>query len=319
MGLHQNIHLKSPGGWINDPNGFIYYKGKYHLFYQYFPYDARWGRMHWGHAVSDDLVHWEHLGVALYPSKYHDADGCFSGSAVEHEGKLYLFYTGVRYEQQDPENINVSFDQKLIASQMMAVSEDGIHFDNIKDKKTVIPPIEDPGIGDRGDTRDPKVWRGKDAWYMILGSTRGLKEGRFLFYKSQDLEHWEYVSKVQGDASLGTMWECPDYYEAGGEQALVFSPIDISSFQGHGENHTICMPVSFNEESCAMTLPEKYQFFDYGMDLYRSPKYHRRPGTPGGGRMAEDARAGGRGMDRHVLYAQSCRSVWRTFLFQTPS
>ena len=82
MAVRQNIHLKCPGGWINDPNGFIYYKGKYHLFYQYFPYAPQWGRMHWGHAVSDDLAHWEHVGVALYPSKYNDADGCFSGSAV---------------------------------------------------------------------------------------------------------------------------------------------------------------------------------------------------------------------------------------------
>lgn len=63
------IHLKSPSNWINDPNGFIYYKGKYHLFYQHFPYAPVWGRMHWGHAVSDNLVTWEHKGIALYPTK----------------------------------------------------------------------------------------------------------------------------------------------------------------------------------------------------------------------------------------------------------
>ncbi|HIQ99506.1 MAG TPA: glycoside hydrolase family 32 protein [Candidatus Scybalocola faecavium] len=268
MAVRQNIHLKCPGGWINDPNGFIYYKGKYHLFYQYFPYAPQWGRMHWGHAVSDDLAHWEHVGVALYPSKYNDADGCFSGSAVEHNGKLYLYYTGIRYDKQDPENTNLGLEQKLTASQMMIVSEDGIHFDNVKDKRTIIEPIKDKQIGDLRDTRDPKVWRGKDAWYMILGSTWELKAGRFLFYTSTDLEHWEFVNMVQGDDALGIMWECPDYYEVNGEQAIVFSPIDIACFNGKGENHAICMPVTFDEAKCEITLSKDYQFFDYGMDLY---------------------------------------------------
>lgn len=73
-----SIHLKAPKGWINDPNGFIYYKGKYHLFYQHFPYAPKWGRMHWGHAVSDDMTDWEHLDIALFPTKNDDSDGCFS-------------------------------------------------------------------------------------------------------------------------------------------------------------------------------------------------------------------------------------------------
>ena len=98
------IHLKAPGNWINDPNGFIYYKGMYHLFYQYFPYAPQWGTMHWGHAVSKDLTNWEHCGIALFPTKYEDQNGCFSGSAVEKNGKLYLYYTGVHYDKINPEN-----------------------------------------------------------------------------------------------------------------------------------------------------------------------------------------------------------------------
>ena len=62
------VHVKAPGNWINDPNGFIYYKGKYHLFFQHFPYAPEWGTMHWGHTVSEDLVHWEYQGIALFPT-----------------------------------------------------------------------------------------------------------------------------------------------------------------------------------------------------------------------------------------------------------
>ena len=87
------LHLKSPVNWINDPNGFIYYKGKYHLFYQHFPYAPIWGTMHWGHAVSEDLVHWEHKKIALFPTKSYDRNGVFSGSAIEKDEKLYFYYS----------------------------------------------------------------------------------------------------------------------------------------------------------------------------------------------------------------------------------
>ena len=76
------IHLTAPKNWINDPNGFIYYNGEYHLFYQYFPYDCKWGTMHWGHATSKDLIMWKHYPIALYPTKEYDQNGCFSGTAI---------------------------------------------------------------------------------------------------------------------------------------------------------------------------------------------------------------------------------------------
>ena len=101
--MTHTIHLKAPSNWINDPNGFIYYRGLYHVFYQQFPYEPKWGRMHRGHAVSKDLVHWEHQKIALFPSKYDDRSGCYSGSAVEYQGKLYLYYTGMNYLEENPE------------------------------------------------------------------------------------------------------------------------------------------------------------------------------------------------------------------------
>lgn len=260
------IHLKSPKNWINDPNGFIYYKGQYHLFYQHFPYGLQWGRMHWGHAASDDLVNWKHLDIALYPSKNDDRSGCFSGSAVECSDKLYLFYTGVNYTVENPENINCMIGDGFISSQLMITSDDGFTFDNLADKETVIPPITDKTIGSEVNTRDPKVWRGKDAWYMILGSMADDK-GRFLLYKSTDLENWEYVNFCE-KSDFGWMWECPDYFEADNTGAVIFSPIGILDDGLMYDSASICCLAEFDEESCTMKLADEYQMFDYGIDLY---------------------------------------------------
>ena len=262
----QKIHFKAPYCWINDPNGFIWYKGWYHLFYQCFPYSAHWGRMHWGHAVSKDLVNWEEKGIALFPSKTDDRSGCFSGSAIEYKDKMYIYYTGVNYTEEDPENINCCINDTFTAAQLMITSEDGIKFDNITDKKTVIPPIEDKKIGDKNHTRDPKVWRGKDAWYMVLGSTVD-KNGRLLFYKSSDLKTWQYLNYCEKDG-FGWMWECPDFFEIDGKGVTIFSPMGFFNDRNGYDSVAVCMLSSFDENTGKMELSENYQLFDYGIDLY---------------------------------------------------
>lgn len=262
----QKIHFKAPNCWINDPNGFIWYKGWYHLFYQCFPYSAHWGRMHWGHAVSKDLVNWEEKGIALFPSKTDDRSGCFSGSAIEYKDKMYIYYTGVNYTEEDPENINCCINDTFTAAQLMITSEDGMKFDNITDKKTVIPPIEDKKIGDKNHTRDPKVWRGKDAWYMVLGSTVD-KNGRLLFYKSPDLKTWQYLNYCEKDG-FGWMWECPDFFEIDGKGVTIFSPMGFFNDGNGYDSVAVCMLSSFDENTGKMELSENYQLFDYGIDLY---------------------------------------------------
>lgn len=258
------IHLKSPRGWINDPNGFIYYKGMYHLFYQHFPYAPVWGRMHWGHAVSPDLLNWQHLNTALFPSKTDDCDGCFSGSAIEYNNKMHIFYTGVRYELANPENTNCYLDDKFISSQLYISSEDGYTFDNFSKKRTIIPPVENPEMGCRINTRDPKVWQGKDgSFYMVIGTSVSSKPvGRLLFYKSADLKNWEYINYAEREG-LGWMWECPDYFRVDDSDVLIFSPMGLEN-----GNQSICSLVKFEEESCRMEIPGEYQFLDYGLDLY---------------------------------------------------
>ena len=264
----QRLHLKAPDNWVNDPNGFIYYKGYYHLFYQYFPYGPRWGTMHWGHAVSRDLVSWEHRDLALYPTMREDRNGCFSGSAVEKDGKLYLIYTGVRYEVVNPEDPHTCLDDQFESAQLMISSEDGFHFDNENGKKVIIPPITDPAIGDRTHTRDPKVWKSGDHWYLVLGSTVGEKYGEVLFYRSDDLHTWTYVDKAFKGPEYGWMWECPDYFETKGGKVLILSAMGFLKNGEKEKNQSICFHVEFDQSSCRIEIPDTYQFLDCGLDLY---------------------------------------------------
>lgn len=224
--------------------------------------------MHWGHAVSEDLLTWEHKGIALFPSKYADRNGCFSGSAVEADGRMNLFYTGVHFHETNPEDIHVCLNDQFESAQLMISSEDGFRFDNAGEKRVIIPPLENPAIGDRTHTRDPKVWRGKDAWYMVLGSMSKERKGKLLIYRSENLRDWEYKNSVTKEEGFGWMWECPDYFEVDNEKVLIFSPMGILKEKGAYENQAICTLVDFDEDSCEMTIPDTYCFLDYGQDLY---------------------------------------------------
>ncbi|MCF0259183.1 MAG: glycoside hydrolase family 32 protein, partial [Erysipelotrichaceae bacterium] len=135
------MHFHTPANWINDPNGFIFFNGRYHLFSQYFPYGRQWGTMHWWHAVSDDLVNWQHLGIALFPSCLADQNGAFSGSAIEKDGSMHIFYTGVQYQDVQPNNIHKSGEKGFLSAQISISSPDGMEFDNFGGKKVVISVI----------------------------------------------------------------------------------------------------------------------------------------------------------------------------------
>ena len=263
--LHDFLHLKAPGHWINDPNGFIFYRGQYHLFYQHFPYEPRWGTMHWGHAVSDDLVHWEHRGIALFPSKGYDCNGIFSGSAVEVEGQMYLYYTAIRYLEENPEDIHRALDDRFEASQALVISPDGLRFDNLKAKRQVLPVLSQPG--DPKNTRDPKVWRAADGSFrMVLGSThQGV--GRLLFYRSEDGLHWTYLNRYT-DPALGTTLECPDLFPLGDGWLLLGCPMGITADGLHYPDQSTFAPADFDEASGALTLTRAPEFLDWGLDLY---------------------------------------------------
>lgn len=260
------LHLKAPDDtWLNDPNGFIYYRGKYHLFYQHFPYAPVWGTMHWGHAVSDDLVHWEHLKTAIFPTKAYDMNGIFSGSAVIKDGAMHLYYTAVRYLEIDEDNIHIAKNDNYETSQALMVSEDGFHFDNWHGKTMVIPP------GGAKDSyraaRDPKVWQYQDEWYMVLGSSTSAGTGCILFYKSRDGLDWQPVNRYE-KAGYGRIIECPDIFQTNGQYVLTASLMYMMDDGLIYDHHAICTLADFQEGSCQMHLPDEYQMMDHGLDFY---------------------------------------------------
>ncbi|MFC0562335.1 glycoside hydrolase family 32 protein [Halalkalibacter alkalisediminis] len=210
-----NYHFMAPTGWINDPNGFSQYNGEYQLFYQYYPYDSKWGPMHWGHSKSKDLVYWEHLPVALAPSESYDSGegvpgyGCFSGSAVVDGEELVLIYTG-HVDSNEPMQV-----------QCIATSKDGVAFEKYTQNPVVANFPED---GSK-DFRDPKVWKHEDKWYMIVGTKKDGK-GKAVLYVSDDLRLWKYKGvAAESDGTQGDMWECPDLFPLNDTHVLIVSPM----------------------------------------------------------------------------------------------
>lgn len=204
-------HIAARAGWINDPNGLICINGQYHAFFQHYPFDAIWGPMHWGHVVSDDMVHWQHLPVALAPSEDYDIDGCFSGSAVDDNGVLSLIYTGHVWLKEAGD------DSAIRQVQCLATSKDGINFEK---HGIILTPPE--GIM---HFRDPKVWRQDNQWFMVVGARTQQNVGQVLLYHSPDLRHWHFdqiLAEVQ-DPNV-YMMECPDFFPLGDKYVLMFSP-----------------------------------------------------------------------------------------------
>lgn len=205
-------HLMPPVGLLNDPNGFIQMNGVYHLYYQWMPFKTGHGAKFWGHYSSKDLVNWNHEDVALTPSEWYEKNGCYSGSAIEHDGKIYAFYTGnVKDEQNNRETY-----------QCLAISEDGINFDK-KGPLVYLPE------GFTSHFRDPKVWKQNDTYFMVVGAQTNDLKGAVALLKSKDLFKWNYVGIVAGGGKgklgeFGYMFECPDLFHLDGKDILVFSP-----------------------------------------------------------------------------------------------
>ena len=215
-------HMMAPRGWMNDPNGFVFFQGQYHLFYQHYPDAPRWGLMHWGHCVSDDLVCWRHLPIALAPDCVYDGNGCFSGSSIVHNAKLYVFYTGNAADGRQ--------------TQCMAVSADGVHFQKHPGNPVIAAP---PDHIKPRQFRDPCVFRRHGRFYMIVGAEGKNHHGQALVYTSDNLLDWVYRQSITaGEKTMGYMWECPTIFFWEDQAVLLLSPqgmTDHPAFDNSGD------------------------------------------------------------------------------------
>ncbi len=263
-------HFIASRNWMNDPNGPIFWKGKYHLFYQWAPDSAAGGPPNWGHAISSDMVHWRHLPIALTPTPgAADRDGCWTGSAVVRDGVPTAIYTGVIHQPEER-----GTDREWRQAQMLATAEDEglLHWKKVAEPVVAAPPTGMMATG----FRDPCPWRESDGWYLVVGSGERDKGGCVLLYRSQDLRNWEYLhplvhGQATGNASpdsvdRGDMWECPDFFEVNGQHCLLYS----------SENKVSWSTGEYDRKEHRFTI-KRQGVIDHGGNAYYAPKSFSAP------------------------------------------
>ena len=198
-------HYRPEKGWVNDPNGLVCFGGYYHVFYQHCPdFEIPWQQpMHWGHARTKDFVSWEELPIALFPDMDYDENGCWSGTAIEKDGRLYLLYASVR----SPEKIQTV---------SVAYSDDGIHFQKYEKNPVIETYPEDGGP----DFRDPAVCCVDGKYYCVMATGHKVSRmGWLLLYESCDLLSWKY-SGIMSEWDECMYTECPSFMAAGDKYLL---------------------------------------------------------------------------------------------------
>ena len=255
-----SYHFAPEYGWMNDPNGMVYKDGEYHLFYQYNPYGSMWGNMHWGHAVSKDLVSWEHLPVAIAPD---DLGAIFSGSCVVDKnntagfgkGAIVAFYTSAAASQ----------------TQSMAYSLDnGRSF-----KKYSGNPVLTSNVR---DFRDPKVFwhEPTQKWIMILAVGQEMQ-----IYSSANLKEWTYESSFgEGQGAHGGVWECPDLIQLpvkGTDQQKWVLICNLNPGGIFGGSATQYFVGEFDGHRFVNESPSKTKWMDWGKDHYATVTWSNAP------------------------------------------
>ena len=257
-----SFHLCAPIGWINDPNGFSTFNGEYHLFYQYHPYNTTWGPMHWGHSKSNDFIKWEQLPVALAPDEEYDIWGCFSGSAIEDDGKHIVMYTGVVDKSEE-------VGERYIRQTQCIAIGDGINYQKLECNPVITHEMLPEGSS-LEDFRDPKIWKEGEEFYSVIASRSADGSGQILMFKSKDLRKWDFVTIVdKSENQIGAMWECPDFFKLDGKNILIISPQEVKATKSgfHNGNNTAYLLEEFNNETNKFER-KKYGVIDFGLDFY---------------------------------------------------
>lgn len=257
----QQFHIEADSGYLNDPNGFAYFDGKYHLFYQWSPLryttENVWYQG-WYHLVSDDLINWQELGPGIEPDTVYETHGAYSGSGLALHDELLLFYTGNTRQ----------LSGERIPYQMIAVMNSEGQL--IKRKN---PEIVGPLEGYTDHFRDPKIWQSETGLYRaIIGSQREDLTGTALVFVSMDTYDWQFQGEIDtGQRGLGYMWECPDYFQLGNHGVLIISPQGLAPESTRYQNiyqtgYFIGEPLEDDSLSLGKNLA--FQELDQGFDFY---------------------------------------------------
>ena len=253
----QKFHIMPPVGWLNDPNGLCYFKGEYHVFFQYCPFDANGGLKVWGHYTSKNLTEWEYKGVSFVPDCPYDCHGVYSGSAYVENDKMHIFYTGnVKYDG-DFDYINNGRGAYTIKSE----SVDGINFSY----KKCLMSLDDMPKDYTCHIRDPKVYKENDEYLMVIGGRKKENRGAVLLYSSNDLENWTLKKEIMSDKPFGYMWECPDVLNFGDKKFLSMSPQGLKREEYRFQN-VYQSGYALIENDIINT--ENFKEWDYGFDFY---------------------------------------------------
>ena len=246
--------MPTHGGWLNDPNGLCQYEGRYHIFYQYCKEVDGNGDKCWSHYTTKDFIHYEDKGVALYSDTEFDKNGAYSGSCLVENG-MHFFYTG---NVKLPGNHDYTHSGRL-SNTIYVYSKDGIHF---TEKEVVLDNTQYPKDL-TCHIRDPKVFKWKDEYFMVLGARNNKDEGCVLVYTSNDLKNWKYMNRISSKEPFGYMWECPDLLKMEEDTFLICCPqgIQKEGILYENDNQNGYFKVDGN-------LAYDYQTLDYGYDFY---------------------------------------------------
>ena len=259
------FHVTPTVGWLNDPNGLSYYQGKYHLFYQYNPYNTHWASMHWGHLVSEDLIRWERLPAAMAPDKPYDNAGVFSGSALTlPDGRHLLMYTGVEEQKRDDGFIDSRQTQCIAFG-------DGLNYQKYEHNPVITPEMLPEGSSTE-DFRDPKIWwdEADRCFYAVMGSRTADGSGAVVLFRSGDALRWEYCSTLDRSRNqYGKMWECPDFFPLDGTDVLIVSPMEMlaEGLEFHNGNNAAYLAGRWDRHARTFERLE-LRALDHGLDFY---------------------------------------------------